>query len=109
MGINMEIRLLTTEKATLTEEKGVYTINYNPLKFKQSSKVDLEITGIELKDISARPGCSSCTTVNVKKESDKVILSITYDTKYLGNFNKKVSFFHQGKLTTFKIVGIVTH
>lgn len=103
----MEVKLIS-DKAILEKEGEIYIIKYNPLKQKESSQVVVEISEIPLVGISARPGCASCTTVSTKIKDDKVLLTISYDTKHLGSFDKKVSFFHQEKLTTFKIKGIVT-
>ena len=104
----MEIKLLTIEKAELLQDGNTYVVAYKPLKFKESSTVKLEVTNIPLNDLSVRAGCTSCTQANVKIENQKAIITITYDTKNVGNFDKRVSFFHQGQLTTIKLKGTVT-
>lgn len=104
----MEVKLLTTEKGELTKEGNRYTMQYKPLTFRQSSTIEIEISGIEGTDFSSRAGCQSCTTTKTTKKDDNVILTITYDTKNIGNFNKTVTFFHQGQPTIFNIKGIVT-
>jgi hypothetical protein len=103
----MKVELIS-DKSELSKEGDIYVITYKPLKYKESSQIKLEISDIELKDISARAGCASCTTVSTKINQDSVTLNISYDTKHLGNFDKRVSFFHQGQLTQFKIKGTVT-
>lgn len=103
----MKVELIS-DKSELSKEGDVYVITYRPLKYKESSQIKLEISEIEVKDISARAGCTSCTTANVKINQDSVTLNISYNTKHLGNFDKRVSFFHQGQLTQFKIKGTVT-
>lgn len=104
----MEVKLLTEEKGELKKEGNRYTIQYNPLTFKQNSTIEIEISGVIGTDFSARAGCQSCTTVKTKKVDDNVILTITYDTKNIGNFNKTITFSHQGQPTLFNIKGIVT-
>lgn len=103
----MEIKLLTTEKAELLKEGDSYLIAYNTLNYKESSTVKLEVTGIPLKSLSVRAGCTSCTQASVKIEDQKAIITITYDTSNIGSFDRRVSFFHQKELTKIKIKGIV--
>jgi len=103
----MKVELIS-DKSELSKEGEIYVITYKPLKFRENSEVTLIITDIEMKDISSRPDCQKCTTVSTKINKDSVTFKIAYDTKNIGTFDKKVSFFHQGKLTQFKIKGTVT-
>ena len=98
MEISMEVKLLNTEKGELKKEGSMYTVYYKPLAYKQSSEVVIEISDIQLKNTSAKPGCMSCTTTNLKSDTvnNKALLTINYDTKNIGNFDKRVNFFNNG-------------
>ena len=107
----MEVKLLNTEKGELKKEGSMYTVYYKPLAYKQSSEITLEISDIELNSTSARAGCMSCTTTNLKSDTvnNKVLLTVNYNTKNIGNFDKRVNFFNNGTATVFRIVGTVTN
>lgn len=111
MEIRMEVKLLNTEKGELKKEGSMYTVYYKPLAYKQSSEITLEISDIELNSTSARAGCMSCTTTNLKSDTvnNKALLTINYDTKNIGNFYKRVNFFNNGTATVFRLVGTVTN
>ena len=53
----------------------------------------------------------SCTTTNLKSDTvnNKALLTINYDTKNIGNFDKRVNFFNNGTATVFRLVGTVTN
>ena len=110
MEIRMEVKLLNTEKGELKKEGSMYTVYYKPLAYKQSSEITLEISDIQLKDTSARAGCMSCTTTNLKSDTvnNKALLTINYDTKNIGNFDKRVNFFNNSTATVFRLVGTVS-
>ena len=111
MEISMEVKLLNTEKGELKKEGNMYTVYYKPLAYKQSSEITLEISDIELNSTSARAGCMSCTTTNLKSDTvnNKALLTINYDTKNIGNFDKRVNFFNNSTATVFRLVGTVTN
>lgn len=102
---------LKTNNASLTKVGNNYEINYGTLTYKQSSEVVIEISDIELNLTSARAGCMSCNTTNLKSDTvnNKALLTINYDTKNIGNFDKRVNFFNNGTATVFRIVGTVTN
>ena len=104
----MEVKLLTEDKGRLEKEGSRYTVFYNTLTFRQNSTIEIEISGLSEGDFSTRVGCTSCTTAKAAKKDENIILTITYDTKNIGNFNKTVTFFHQEQPTIFNIKGIVT-
>lgn len=103
--------LLNSEIATLEREGSSFVVKYKPLKYKQSSEVTLEISDLDIVDVSAKAGCQSCTTTYLKTDAKTrtASLRIKYDTSNLGNFDKRVSLFHSGTMTQIRLLGTVTN
>lgn len=106
----MEIKLITN-KGRLEKDGNTYTVYYNPLTYKQNSEIVLDIQDVDIVDAYARAGCMSCTTTSLKTDASNrsARLTINYDTKNLGAFDKRVTFHTNGTFTVIRITGVVSN
>jgi hypothetical protein len=91
---NIEVKLLSENKARLELVEGVYWVHYNNLEMGKDSEITLTITG-GFQSQRIKAGCMSCTKASVVSSAeDTHTISIIYDSNILGPFTKTVLFFY---------------
>lgn len=102
------------EKVKMTEEGGVYELDYGDIVEGFDSEIKLTISkkGLNVNKTTVNSGCGCTVPAITTKSNGDLELSISYDTKRIGKFSKTISaniFEKTGKVTDlfFNIKGIV--
>jgi hypothetical protein len=91
---NIEIELLSKDRARLEAVEGTYWIHYNNIEMGKDSEILLTIKG-SFQDQRIKAGCMSCTKAKIVSSIGEThTISIVYDSNILGPFTKTVGFFY---------------
>jgi len=96
---DVKVENLSPHKVTLTKDGNRYTASYGDLSKGEDSKITIKIFDTtSISNISSTCGCTVPERVSVE---DGQLISIKYDTKRVGQFNKTVTVTNQRKEKIF--------